>query len=238
MSIFSKKPLLKKQINTLNELLPENFQKSDWTESDFKGANSIYKRIELKIEGMVSSVTAENNKLKKLNESLNEIAIKNIKIFNTEPFDAEQLGMVDIGIIKRFGATTTGDRFANGAVGYALEAVFDDVWAKNNAQESAVNEVKYKLLAKAKHFHPDCNLFFKYEVDFREIGSSGNVFIYMRGTAAKGVNTVLDAALEKAKMKIVQFEKSIEKKKNEIQSLQEVKSKIPQSPKQIEEYLG
>ncbi|UGU17723.1 hypothetical protein LS482_07550 [Sinomicrobium kalidii] len=238
MGLFSNKKLSRNQITTLNKILPEHLQKPDWTESDFKGTNSIYKRIELKIEGLVSSVTADNKKLKKLNEDLNEIPIKNIKVFNIEPFDAEPLGMVDIGIIKRFGSTTTGDRFANGAVGYALEAVFDDAWAKNNAQENAVNEVKYKLLEKAKHFHLDCNLFFKYEIDFREIGSSGNVFIYMRGTAAKGKNVTMDAALQKTKTEVAQFEKNIEKKKNELKSLGEVKSKIPQSPKQIEEYLG
>ncbi|RNL91453.1 hypothetical protein ED312_04595 [Sinomicrobium pectinilyticum] len=238
MGLFSKKNLSINQINTINKILPENLQKPDWTEGDFKGADSIYKRVELNLEGLISSVTTDNEGLKKLNKKLHEIAVKNIKIFNTEPFDAELLGMIDIGVIHRFGASSTGDRFTGGAIGYAIESVIDDTWTKSNIQENAVNEVKYKLLEKAKHFYPDCNLFFKYDVDFREIGSSGNVFIYMRGTAAKGENTSLDSALQKAKTEIVHLEKNIEKKKETIQYFREVKSKIPQSPKQIEEYLG
>lgn len=238
MGLFSNKKLSENQIKTLNKILPEKLQKIEWNEGDFKGTSSIYNKVELNLEGLKSAIKADNEKLKKMNKKLHEVAVKNIKVFNTEPFDAKQLGMVDIGIVQRFGASTTGDRFAGGAIGYAIETAIDDTWAKNNIQENAVNEVKYRLLEKAKHFYPECNLFFKYEVDFREIGSSGNVFIYMRGTAAKGKNDSLLSALQKAKTEIAQFEKNIEKKENDIQHLQEVKNKIPPSPKQIEEYLG
>ena len=33
--------------------------------------------------------------------------------------------------------------------------------------------------------YPESNSLYNYDVDFRELGSSGNVFIYMRGTACK-----------------------------------------------------
>lgn len=238
MGIFSNKNLSENQVATLNNILPKHFQKSVWSESDFKGTNSIYARFDSNLSKVKDSYTEDGKQLKKLLNNLNELDVKSIIIYNTEPFGAELLGMVDVGIVERFGTASTGDRFSNGAIGYAIESAIDDTWAKNNAQENAVNVVKFKLLEKAKNIYPDCNLLFKYQVDFREIGTSGNVFIYMRGTAAKGENKVLEKALKKAKEDIFVFEQNMNKKKEEIQKLQDIKNKIPQSPQEIIKYLG
>ena len=74
--------------------------------------------------------------------------------------------------------------------------------------------VKLEFLNKAKKVYPSCNMIFKYEVDFREIGSSGNVFIYMRGTASIGKNSQMEDALkknEKLRKEILIKESEIEK---------------------------
>ncbi|MGO3812981.1 hypothetical protein [Mesonia sp.] len=234
MSIFSNKTLSDKQITALNKLLPEHFQKNDWKESDLKGSNSIYNRFELNLSNLISSCGKEKKNLEKMNKKLINVFVNNIKIFNTEPFDSEQLGMVDIGLVKRFGASSTGDRFSNGAIGYAIESVIDDSWTNNNFQENAVNEVKLELLKKTINIYPDCNLFFKYQIDFREIGSSGNVFIYLRGTAAKGENPLLDKSIKEAKEAISNFQENISETEKTIQALQKLKNKIPRSLRELE----
>ena len=65
-----------------------------------------------------------------------------------------------------------------------------------------MNEVKLKLLGKARVVDPSCNMMFNYDVDFREIGSTGKVFIYMRGTAVVGENTAMVKAPETLKKEI------------------------------------
>ena len=85
-------------------------------------------------------------------------------------------------------------------VGYAIEQAFDDVWAKNNAQENALNEVKTEFLKKTAALYPECNMIFKFESEFREMGSSGNVFIYLKGTASVGDNK----GMEEVKIAVIQ----------------------------------
>lgn len=238
MGIFITKKLSERQTENLNKILPEKLQKLEWSESDFKGQDNIYNRFEYYIIALNISLKKDNDRIQETEEKLNEIPIKYITIFNTELFEAEPLGMVDIGVVKRFGAASTGDRFANGAIGYAVENALDDTWSKNNAQENAVNEVKLQLLEKTKKVYPNCNLLYKYQVDFREIGTSGNVFIYMRGTAAKGKNDNILKAQKEAKKEISNIKEKITEVKNRIQELQNIKNKIPSDHKQIEELLG
>jgi hypothetical protein len=238
MGLFSDNELSIKQIENLNNILLDKFRKQVWLESDFKGESSLFNRLDESSRVNSRSFDQESEKLKGKKDSLPTVAAMNIKIFNTVPFDAEQLGMIDVGVTTKFGASSTGDRFANGFVGYAIESAMDDAWAKNNLQDNAVSEVKLKLLEKARMVYPSCNLIFNYDVDFREIGSSGNVFIYMRGTAAVGENSVLVNALEEAKKEIEDIERNLKIKKESIEHLQEVKGKIPKSPKEIKKFLG
>ncbi|MEH6405998.1 MAG: hypothetical protein V7767_01835 [Leeuwenhoekiella sp.] len=238
MGIFSAKSLTESQINKLNEILPDGFQKSEWYDNDFKVPNSIYLKVENLYNATKNSYIESKKEFDKITLEFEEIEIKNITIFNTEIYQAEPLGMVDIGCVEKFGAASTGDRFSNGAIGYAIESAIDSTWTKGNLQENAVNNVKFKLLQKAKSIYPDCNLLFKYEVDFREIGSSGNVFIYMRGTATKGVNKTIATVLEKAENEISILRDELETKKAKVEELQIIKSKVPQTFKDVVPFLG
>jgi len=238
MGIFSNDELTREQIDNLNEMLPEKMRKQVWHESDFKGESNLFNRLDESFRINSRAYSQEFEKLKAKKDSLPTIAAMNIKIFNTVPNDSEHLGMIDVGITSKFGASSTGDRFANGFVGYAIEAVIDDAWAKNDLQDNAVSNAKLKLLEKARFIYPTCNMIFNYDVDFREIGSSGNVFIYIRGTAAIGKNTILDNAVNKAKKEIEEMEKGLQNKKENIEYLQTVKGKIPKDSKEIKRYLG
>lgn len=240
MSIFSfsDSELEPQQVEKLNSLLPEKFRKNTWKKSDFEGSDSIYERILNVINGANKAIQLLKTKLNKRKESLSDIVARNIKIFNTDLHKAEPLGLVDIGLVERFGSISSGDRFAVGAIGYAVESVFDDSFAKSNAQIGSVEKAKLELLKKARKYYPECNMLFKYEVDFRELGSSGNVFIYMRGTAAKGENKQITEALDRENWEIDQLQKEIEAKKVEVKKLQDLKSKIPQDKWQIDKVLG
>ena len=238
MGLFSDNEHTLGQIENLNIMLPEKFRKQIWLESDFKSEPSLFNRLDEASRVSSRSFGLESEKLKVKKESIPKVVAMNIRIFNTVPFDAEQLGMIDIGVTTKFSANSSGDRFANGFVGYAIENAIDDAWAKNNIQDNTVNEVKLKLLEKCRIVYPSSNMIFNYDIDFREIGSSGNVFIYMRGTAAVGNNTMLTKALDEVQKEIEVMESGLKMKKENIEHLQDVKGRIPKSPKEIVKYLG
>ncbi|MCO5724660.1 hypothetical protein [Robiginitalea marina] len=238
MSLFSDKELGVEQTQKLNQILPEGFKRPIWKMSDFKGSDSLYQRFSSNLKTMVNISTDLEKKIKKLKKEISTVEASNIIIFNTELYDARPLGMVDVGIVEKFGAPTTGDRFAGGAIGYAIESAIDDAYIKSSIQEQAVNRVKFELLKKARAIYPDCNLLFKFQVDFREMGSSGNVFIYMRGTAAKGENQQLDRAIAESVQDIEKLERDLKVKKAEIEELTEIRNKIPRDKNQITELLG
>lgn len=202
MGLFGNKELSKEQIEKLHELLPEEFHKTKWYESDLNPKDGIKHKLEYKIMAENSIIKSSKKNLDQLKADQKNIPVNSINIYNIDLYDAEPLGMVDIGIVHKFNTSSSGDRFGNGLIGYAIENALDKTWADNNVQFNAVNEVKFQLLQKAKEIYPSCNLLFKYEVDFREMGSSGNVFIYMRGTAAKGVNKAMENQLLKVKKEI------------------------------------
>ncbi len=237
MSLFSDKELEPHQIEKINDLLPDHLRKPIWKASDFKGSTSIYQRVDnILTEATKTPRNIESN-LQKKKDELKNLEASMILIFNTEPYEATPFGMVDIGNVVKFGAATTGDRFAGGAIGYALESAIDESYTKGNIQENAVNEVKFELLKKAKAIYPNCNLLFKYQVDFREIGSSGNVFIYMRGTAASGKNPMLDQAKKEADVKINKLSEEISERKLEVKELQVLRAKIPRDKNEIKKLL-
>lgn len=238
MSIFSDKELEEYQNDNLNKILPEEFRKDTWKISDFKGSDSIYERYDSILQAKKTAFIKFQEKLEEKHQELDSVYIRNIIIFNTELYEAKPLGMVDIGLVERFGAQSSGDRFAAGAIGYAIETAADDTFAKSNAQEKAVNKTKYELLKKARQVYPDCNQLFKFQVDFRELGSSGNVFIYMRGTAAIGKNDQMAKKVQEKKEEISLVEDQLKNMKKEIEEMQETKSKIPENKKEIESKLG
>jgi tetratricopeptide (TPR) repeat protein len=238
MGLFTDNELSQEQVNKLNELLPEELRKDDWKESDFKnGYTSIYYRLGEYLLNLGQEIEQAKKTLEELIESRPEAIANGFKLFNTELYQAKPLGMVDIGIVEKFSAPSTGDRFAGGAIGYALESSFDNIYAKSNNQERAVNKAKLELIKKARVIYPNSNMLFKYEVDFRELGSSGNVFIYMRATACIGENDQIGVAIKKLENDISLAEKKILDLSNEEEKLTMIKEKIPQSKSQISTLL-
>lgn len=229
MGIFSKKELTEEQTTRVNALLPKSLQKEVWFESAFnlyddgiyqRFKNFIHKNYEKPIENLKKAL----NTFKQ--DGLEMLAAK-VKILNIEPYESEPLGMADVGAVHQFAASSTGERFSGGLIGYAIESAVDDVWTKGNNQERAVNSVKLELIKKSLTLYPESNMLFKYEVDFREMGSSGNVFIYMRATVCKGENK----ELEREK---IEYNEKIKAKMEELNSLQDayavVKKKLDKIP--------
>lgn len=248
MGLFNNKTeLTSEQGAKLNSLLPKQFQQEKWLASDFKGENRISNRLkEFQRKASLNVNYLDKNRGAGLIEfeKLERLLASKIIIFNTELYEAKPIGMIDIGLVERFGGASTGNRFENGIIGYAIEAAADNTWADNNAQESAVNKVKLEFLNKAKKVYPSCNMIFKYEVDFREIGSSGNVFIYMRGTASIGKNSQMEDALknnEKLRKEILikesEIEKNIQRHKDIIKFINENIGKIPHNLSDVDSLL-
>jgi len=252
--MFGKEVLLSaSQVEKINSLVPKKFKKESWSKKDFKDTNGIYQFIRDYRRDKYSFLASKNNELEHLNkkgrEDINQKILKlktsKIILFNIEPFEAKPIGMVDIGMVKKFSTTSTGNRFENGMVGYAIEQAFDDVWAKNNAQENALNEVKIEFLKKTASLYPECNMIFKFESEFREMGSSGNVFIYLKGTASIGDNSGMEEIKSEKSRLLNEFEVKKEELTKQIQIIQEEYNfiqenigKIPKSKSEIEKMLG
>jgi hypothetical protein len=221
------KEITPEQNLVLNNLLPKKLQKETWTPKDFKGEDRIYNRFNSFKQEILEKIGLNESdlfdfkgiKTKEFKEKLFDSLAKKIIIFNTDLFEAKPLGMVDIGMVEKFGTASTGNRFENGVIGYAIEQAFDDTWAKNNAQENSLNKVKLEFLKKAKKAYPDCNMIFKYDVDFREIGTSGNVFIYLRGTAAIGENKAMVETIKENENQEKLRTKQLKEKEKEIEEL-------------------
>ena len=252
--MFGKEVLLTtSQVEKINSLVPKQFRKESWNKKDFKDTNGIYQQIRRYRDKKTSLLASKKNELDFLNKKGQEeikqkiVDLKSSKIilFNIEPFEARPIGMVDIGMVKKFSTTSTGNRFENGVVGYAIEQAFDDVWAKNNAQENALNEVKTEFLKKTAALYPECNMIFKFESEFREMGSSGNVFIYLKGTASIGDNKGMEEVKSEKSRLLNEFEikkeeliKQIDIIRQEGHFISENISKIPKSKSDIEKMLG
>tara|TARA_B110000858_G_scaffold188325_1_gene233711 strand:- start:428 stop:1141 length:714 start_codon:yes stop_codon:yes gene_type:complete len=236
MGLFgSKFELTEKQTKKLNTLLPESLRKDDFTKKDF---DSLTGKMQTKIYDLEILINRAEKKLQKIKEEGNNKIAQKIKIFNCELHEAKPLGMVDVGGIHKFSGSTTGDRFAGGLVGYALEMAIDDVWTKSSKQEEAVNEVKLKLILKTLGIYPEANMLFNFDVDFREMGSTGSVFIYMRATAAIGKNSLIEVVKKENEKEIKEPVLSIEKLKLEKEFCEKNKPLLPTKKQQIEEKLG
>ena len=193
MGLFNKEiELTNDDFAKINEILPPELRKDFWEYKEIVDGG-LFKQYSLTILQMEGQKTDLKTKyynieatLKIKEESFEDYIALKTPIFNTEIYEAKPLGMIDIGIVKKFGTASTGNRFENGVIGYAMEGALDKVWSENNTQFAAVQNAKIELLKEAKRVHKDCNCIFKFEIDFRELGSSGNVFIYARGTACEG----------------------------------------------------
>ena len=234
--MFGKKfEITEAQIKKLNSLLPKELQRNEFDKTHFDQLYPSY--LFENFENFINNRKTAANELHLHIQSKNEEKAKLIQIFNTELFEALPLGMIDVGVVKKFTTASTGDRFSNGMIGYAIEGAFDETWAKSNSQFKAVEDCKLELLKKAISIYPECNMLFKFQVDFRELGSSGNVFIYMRGTAAKGNNDPKQINKNKINQNINMLTDELEDLKNEILILEENLKLIPKTVKEISEKL-
>lgn len=236
MGLFgSKFELTEQQTKKLNTLLPETLRKENFTKKDFSLLTANMQTRIYELESLINDAEKDLKKIK--NEGNLKIAQK-IKIFNCELHDAKPLGMVDIGGIHKFSGSTTGDRFAGGLVGYALEMAIDDVWTKSSKQEEAVNEVKLKLIQKTLSIYPEANMLFNFDVDFREMGSTGSVFIYMRATASIGKNSLIEDAKKELEKELKEPNQKIKELKVEKEFCEKNKPLLPTNKHQIEEKLS
>ena len=237
MGIFGKKfEISEEKITKLNNVLPKHLQKSTFELSDFKGEETIFTKHKKHLNNLRKSVSKEESKLSDLKSNFNSRLASAIVIYNSELYEAKPFGMVDISSVEKFSAASTGDRFTNGLIGYAIENAADKIFAEGGNQERSLNQLKLKLLQKALKIYPNCNTLFKFEVDFRELGSSGNVFIYMRGTAAEGTNKNLPIIEKRMNQEISDVEKQIEILKKKYSTALKNQEVIPENKSQLEDF--
>lgn len=245
-----KTSLTKEESKIFNSLLPEKFHKEIWEEKDF-----TY-RIRPKVEDFLIEFRKEiskleesiNNKDESIKEFMDSLIIEKcvkMRVFNCENKDAKLLGMVDIGLVKTFTSASSGNRLEGGAMQLIIEKAFEDSWKTNNAQMKGLNEVKLEFLKKCLIEYPECNSVINYEVDFRELGSSGNVFIYIKGTASVLGNKELDYLVQNEKSKIEEYKndlthkipKTIELKKGKFENIRKNLYDIPSNFKGAIKYV-
>lgn len=207
-----KTSLTAEESQVLNSILPEKFHKEIWDKTDF--AFNLHRQvIEFLHELEYTSIINLERELKNKDEAKKLILESNeaercaaLKIFNVEHSEAKLLGMVDIGLVKTFTSASSGNRLEGGAMQLVIEKAFEDSWKTSNAQMKGLNEVKLEFLKKCLKEYPECDSVINYQVDFRELGSSGNVFIYMRGTASVLGNEKLKNVVKGFDSKISAFE--------------------------------
>ena len=252
MGLFEKAiELTEEDFSKINTMLPPELRKDNWIVSNFTqgGLYTNYLNLEESITKKAFDINKKwllkSKTLKSREKNKEKIVASKISLFNTDIYNAKPLGMVDIGRVKKFGTASTGNRFENGFIGYAIEEAIDKTWSENNTQYASVQEAKLELLLEALKIHKDCNSIFKFEIDFRELGSSGNVFIYTRGTACIGDYKNIEALKEeyeednrvlKDELNIIDSE--LEKLNLTLKGLEDNRSFVPTSKSELKKFLN
>lgn len=176
MGIFSRVKITNKHVEHINSYLPQEIHEKSFKMNELKG-------LQFKIKHYVDRVEKDLAKKVKILRKLREERLFNkYKLFNVS-IKGKSLGMVDIGIVERFSSKSSGNSYENGIIQHAIESSFEEMWAKNNSQYNSVNRVKNLLIDKALELYPESNAIENFKINFRELGSSGNVFLYANGTA-------------------------------------------------------
>lgn len=246
-----KTSLTEQESKILNSILPNKFHKESWDMSHFYSSlrdnvKDYLHKLEyediLKLKKQVEDKSSEKEKL--LN-SINAEKAAAIKVFNVSHKDAKLLGMVDVGSVKTFTSASSGNRLEGGAMQLIIEQAFDNAWKANNAQMKGLNEVKLEFLNKCLEKYPECDSVINYQVDFRELGSSGNVFVYMRGTASILGNKQLEEVYKNEEAKIknweekfnVELPKQISEMRQELEKYKEIIDDVPRNFKGALKYV-
>jgi len=177
MGIFSSTKFTDKQIQLINNYLPEDLKVSNFKMNEVEHLIS-------KINTYILELNSELNKKAILLLKLKEENSSNSYMIYNVPINGKSLGLVDVGLVSRFNAKSTGNSFENGVIQYAIETSSEKVWADNNSQYNSVQEIKSQLKIKSISLFPKSNAIENFNITFRELGSSGNVFIYASGTAS------------------------------------------------------
>lgn len=251
MGLFNKEiELTNDDFDKINAILPPELRKDFWEYEEIVdgGLNRKYVHLRTKFEVQINDLKTKYNNIRtpliSKKEKSEEYIASKTPIFNTDIYEAKPLGMIDVGIVKQFGTASTGNRFENGVFGYAIEGALDKVWSENNTQFAAVQTAKIELLKEAKRVHKDCNCIFKFEIDFRELGSSGNVFIYARGTACEGDYKNNETLKEEFQNEINSTQKELdlieiewEDLKLRLEKLSEGSASVPESKYELKKLL-
>ena len=177
MGIFSSTKFTDKQIQLINNYLPEDLKVSNFKMNEVEHLIS-------KINTYILELNSELNKKAIVLFKLKEENLSNSYMIYNVPINGKSLGLVDVGLVSRFNAKSTGNSFENGVIQYAIETSSEKVWADNNSQYNSVQEIKSQLKIKSISLFPKSNAIENFNITFRELGSSGNVFIYASGTAS------------------------------------------------------
>lgn len=176
MGLFSSIKITNKHVDLLNTYLPEEIQVNTFKLNDLEA-------LQVKIKHYISRVKKDlREKADSLIKLKEERLFDKYRLFNV-PLNGKSLGLVDVGLVQRFSSKSTGNSFENGMLQHAIETSFEKVWAENNAQYNSVMLVKNRLKHKAMELYPESNAIENFQINFRELGNSGNVFIYANGTA-------------------------------------------------------
>lgn len=185
MSLFNSIKITPARLTHINNYLPKEMS---------------YDSIKIsEIDKLGYYIRVYGNKKKKILKAKEEelLKVKEEKLFikyrlYNVPLKGKSLGLVDVGVVRRFSSKSTGNSFENGLVQHAIEVSFEQSWAESNSQYFAVQQVKNTLKHKALELFPQSNAIENFNINFRELGSSGNVFLYASGTAiiADNIETI------------------------------------------------
>ena len=243
--------LTAEESQVLNSILPEKFHKEIWDKTAFTWnlfnnvRDYLHDLEHTSIFNLKRELDNKDEAKKLFLESIEAEKCAALKIFNVENTDAKLLGMVDIGLVKTFTSASSGNKLEGGAMQLIIEKTFEDSWKTSNAQMKGLNEVKLEFLKKCLKEYPECDSVINYQVDFRELGSSGNVFIYMRGTASilgneklKNVINGYDSGIAAWKNKFnVEIPNEISNLKAEIQKYRTTLNDVPSNFKKAVKYV-
>jgi hypothetical protein len=236
MGLFGKKiEIGKSEVEKINSILPKNLQKDSWSVEDFKG-HKLYHRFGEYYSTRAATIIKEISEIKKYSSNALDLKASKVTIYNTAVFDAKPIGYIDHGIVAKFGTASSGNRFEYGMVGAAIEGALDKMWANIGSQYNDIQKAKLELIKKALSIYPNCTSIFKFEIDMQSLGSSGDVFIYVRGTACENKNYQEQIKIEVEKQKLKNEKRKAELEK-ELKVLQENRGKIPVNADELEEFL-